>query len=529
VTLSSSTTPAPVGPADARRPRVLLTTEGTYPFAFGGVSTWCDIVVNGIPGALFDVFAVTAGGIRRPQVFSLPANARLVGHVDLWSERVTTRRPGRRVNLRTSLAAELVHGLLRWDADATTVIPSLVWCRQHPMLVRAALRHRATWIEFRTALGEVLADDADDPERVPPILDEQHVCDLYQTLCWIAQAAAAPTPAGPDSPDLIIVTAAGWAAIPAVAHQALHGTPVVLSEHGVYVREAYLAAIRSNESSGERWAHTRLARGLARLAYAAATVVAPVTGANAAWEVELGADPSRIRTIHNGVLVPSHVAPFPKQPVVVTIGRIDPLKDLKTLLRAAAIVKQQAPEARFVHYGPTPEGNERYDAECRALHRDLDLERMFEFRGETDDPYAALATASVSVLSSISEGFPISVLEAMAAGRPVVATAVGGVPEALSGCGFTVRPGDYQALAEGILTLVRDPSLGASLGAHGRHRVIHHFGQEACLNAYADVIGELTGMRPLVAVLDDDDTPASGLGPSESSSNTTSSRDGVSR
>lgn len=512
MTPPSSSLPAPLGSADARRPRVLLTTEGTYPFAFGGVSTWCDIVVNGIPGAQFDIFAITAGGIRRPRVFELPANAELVGHVDLWSERVTTRRPGRRATLRTSLAAELVRGLLTWDGDPTAVTPGLVWCREHPTLVRAALRHRDTWTAFRTALGEVLAADAKDPARVPPVLDEQHVCDLYQTLCWIAQAAAAPTPSGANAPDLIVVTAAGWAAIPAVVHRALHGTPIVLSEHGVYVREAYLAAIRSSESSGARWAHTRVARGLARLTYAACAVVAPVTGANAAWETELGADPARIRTIHNGVLVPSRVAPFPKHPVVVTIGRVDPLKDLKTLLRAAANVMEQVPSARFIHYGPTPEGNERYETECRALQRDLGLDHSFTFEGETDDPYAALAQASISVLSSISEGFPISVLEAMAAGRPVVATAVGGVPEALSGCGFTVRPGDYQALAEGIVTLLRDPALGASLGAHGRHRVIHHFGQEACLNAYADLIGEFTGSRPNVATFDDDDdTPPGGL------------------
>ena len=501
---------APAG--DSRRPRVLLTTEGTYPFAFGGVSTWCDIVLNGLTGADFDVFAITAGGIRRPQVFDLPVNAALVGHVDLWSERVTTRRTVRTAKLRTELAAELVQGLLAWDNDPVDVLPGLVWCRQNPTLVRAALRHREAWIAFRAALGEVLGADADHATtRVAPALDEQHVCDLYQTLCWIAQAASAPTPSGRAAPDLVIVTAAGWAAIPAVVHQALYGTPIVLSEHGVYVREAYLAAIRSGESAGARWTHTRVARGLARLAYACSTVVAPVTSANAAWEAELGADPAKIRIVHNGVLVPSRVAPFPDEPVVVTIGRVDPLKDLKTLLRAAATVVERYPAARFIHCGPTPEGNERYAAECLALRADLGLSTTFEFRGETDDPHAVLAESCVSVLSSISEGFPISVLEAMAAGRPVVATAVGGVPEALSGCGFTVRPGDYQALAEGILTLLRDPSLGAALGAHGRHRVVHHFGQEACLNAYADLIGELTGQRPDVSLADDYDVAVASL------------------
>ena len=497
-------TPAVAGPRPptsdvvraGRRPRVLLTTEGTYPFAHGGVSTWCDIVVNGVSGADWDVFAITAGGIRRPFVFELPTNTRLAGHIDLWSERVTARRPGRRSNLRTGLAAELVHGLLGWDADPLSVIDALVWCRNNPEKIRATLRHANAWSVFRGALGEVLTADRGD--RVAPMLDEQHVCDLFQTLCWIAQAASAPTPTGFDAPDLIIVTAAGWAGIPAAVHRALHGTPVALSEHGVYVREAYLAAIRDRDSSGERWVHTRLARGLARLTYAVADVVAPVTSANAAWERALGADPDRIRTIHNGVLVPSKVAPMPIDPVVVTVGRIDPLKDVKTLLRAAASVVERMPNVRFDHYGPVPEGNERYGAECLALHRDLGLGERFRFLGPTDDPYAVLETASLSVLSSISEGFPISVLEAMAAGRPVVATAVGGVPEALSGCGFTVRPGDYEALATGVVRLLEDPALAASLGVRSRQRVVHAFGQEGCLIAYADLIGELTGMRPAV-------------------------------
>lgn len=494
------------GPRAGRRPRVMLTTEGTYPFAHGGVSTWCDIVVNGVSGADWDIFAITAGGIRRPLVFELPANARMAGHVDLWSERVTSRRPWRRANLRTGLAAEFVRGLLAWDGDPLSVVDALVWCRGNPEKIRASLRHSDAWSAFRGALGDVLT--ADHGDRVAPVLDEQHVCDLFQTLCWIAQAAAAATPTGPDSPDLIIVTAAGWAAIPAAVHHAMHGTPVALSEHGVYVREAYLAAIRDRESSGERWVHTRLARGLARLAYGVADVVAPVTSANAAWERALGADPDRIRTIHNGVLVPSKVAPMPVDPVVVTVGRIDPLKDVKTLLRAAASVVERKPNVRFDHYGPVPEGNERYAAECVALHLDLGLRDRFRFLGPTDDPYAVLATASLSVLSSISEGFPISVLEAMAAGRPVVATAVGGVPEALSGCGFTVRPGDYEALATGVVRLLEDPTLAASLGVRSRRRVLHTFGQEGCLVAYADLIGELTGMRPAVtapeSTLDDE-------------------------
>ena len=139
----------------------------------------------------------------------------------------------------------------------------------------------------------------------PPALDLVEAARLYQTLYWVARTAAAPTP----DTDVLHVTAAGWSAIPAVVHKALHGTPMVLTEHGVYVREAYLAAARNGDSPGTRFATTRLARGLARVAYEAADVVAPVTDANAHWEMGLGIDPAKILVLHNGLRPPAEPTP----------------------------------------------------------------------------------------------------------------------------------------------------------------------------------------------------------------------------
>src|SRR5699024_7814666 len=152
--------------------------------------------------------------------------------------------------------------------------------------VRRAFRSARGWASFLEALEAVLAERI--PEAgTPPALDLVEAATLYQTLYWIARTASVPTP----PTDVLHVTAAGWAAIPAVVHKALHGTPMVLTEHGIYVREAYLAAARSGDSPGSRFAATRLARGLARTAYASADVVSPVTDANAYWELGLGLDP----------------------------------------------------------------------------------------------------------------------------------------------------------------------------------------------------------------------------------------------
>ena len=226
-----------------------------------------------------------------------------------------------------------------------------------------------------------------------------------------------------------------------------------------------------------------------------ANVVAPVTSANAQWEVELGVDPASIRTIYNGVLVPPKVVPLPRRRRIVTVGRIDPLKDLATMLRCRQrVVLDTHPFVEFVHYGPVPEGNEHYADLCHELHRDLGLGDSFRFAGPTDDPYKAFSEASIALFSSISEGFPMTVLEAMACGRPVVSTGVGGIPEALSGCGLTVRPGDFEGLAAGVVRLLDDPTLLASLAERSRARVRREFGMATCLNNYRELLSELTGL-----------------------------------
>ena len=131
-----------------------------------------------------------------------------------------------------------------------------------------------------------------------PIYDAIEAARLYQLLYWVARTAAVPTP--PCA--LLHVTAAGWAAIPALVHKALHGTPILLTEHGVYVREAYLASVRDTAATlGEKHMSTRIALGLTRAIYEAADVIAPVTEANAAWERALGVDGAKIRVIPNGI------------------------------------------------------------------------------------------------------------------------------------------------------------------------------------------------------------------------------------
>jgi polysaccharide biosynthesis protein PelF len=469
------------------RTRVLLTTEATYPYVVGGVSSWCDLLVRNITDIDWQILPLTAADGKAP-LFALPPHARQVGRIEVWSEGLPDgRRRGRRGD-RAELPAALVQGLLGWHGDTEEVVAALVWCRRHPAGVRRIFRSRDGWASFLNGLRSVLAERI--PEAgVPPAVDLVEAAGLYQTLYWVARTAVAPTP----RTDVLHATAAGWAAIPAIVHKALYGTPLVLTEHGVYVREAYLAAVRGAASPGSRFVATRLARGLARTTYHSADVISPVTDANAGWEESLGVDPAKIHVLYNGLARPPSPTPPPGTKTVVSVGRIDPLKDVHTMLRVADETLRRVPDARFLHYGPVTPGEETYGRSCVALHEGLGLSESFRFMGRTTDPHGVVRDSDVVVMTSISEGLPMSILEAMGQGRPVVSTGVGGVPDVVKGCGVVVPPGDAHGLALGITTLLRNPDLAWKLGRRGHARLGRIFNDEACVEGYRHLLHGIAG------------------------------------
>jgi glycosyltransferase involved in cell wall biosynthesis len=478
--------------AARRRLRVLMITEGTYPHAIGGVSSWCDYLTRGLPEIDWDVLPIVGAGLDRRSGFALPANVKVRPPVELWSEGLPGwrwRRHGQ-PGLRLDLPRVLVHGLMGWHGDHDQLTEALVWCRWRPHRVRSVFRHRSGWEMFLSGLREVL--DERTPDSAPaPELDTYEAATLYQILYWVARAAAQPVP----ETDILHVTAAGWAAIPATVQKALYGTPVVLTEHGVYVRESYLAGVRSSASPGERFISTRLARGLARSAYATADVISPVTEANAGWEVGLGVDPAKIHVIPNGVEQPIDATRAPANGTVVAVGRVDPLKDVHTMLRVAAQVTARMPEATFRYFGPVTQGQEAYGRSCHELHARLGLGDRFRFMGPTHDPNGAIRDSDLVLMTSISEGMPMALLEAMSQARPVVSTGVGGVPEVVRGCGIVAAPGDTHALALSTLTLLRNPRLAQELGRRGHARVQRIFARSASLAGYRDLFARLASRR----------------------------------
>jgi glycosyltransferase involved in cell wall biosynthesis len=470
------------------RYKVLMTTEGTYPYAVGGVSSWCDVLIGGLDEIDWDVLPLIAGGKRLRPTWTLPANARMLRPVELWSEERPPRRLSRRHGVEEEgLPSRLLRGLMPWEGDLDQLRAALVRCRVRPQSIRREFRSRESWEGFLAELEDLLAES--HRQSAPaPIYDAIEAARLYQVLYWVARTAALPTPPC----DLLHVTAAGWAAIPAIVHKALYGTPILLTEHGVYVREAYLESLRgSAASAGGGHMSPRVALGLTRAAYAAADVIAPVTEANAEWERGLGVDPSKIRVIPNGITPPGAPSEPPNANKVVAVGRIDPLKDVLTMMLVADEVRRRMPEVRFECWGPVTPGQEAYGEVCRRMHADLDLDEHFRFMGRTSDPHGAIRGGDVVLMTSISEAMPMALLEAMGQARPVVATSVGGVPGVVKGCGLVASPGDVHELASAVTTLLGNPGLARALGRRGYERLHRRYTLTRCLESYRDVIAGL--------------------------------------
>jgi glycosyltransferase involved in cell wall biosynthesis len=200
-----------------------------------------------------------------------------------------------------------------------------------------------------------------------------------------------------------------------------------------------------------------------------------------------GIPASRLRSIWNGI-DPDRFTPATPGQVhpVISVGRLTPEKDYGTLIRAAGLVARDAPEYRLTIAGGGP-----CEVELRELINSLGLTRTVTLLGPVGDVPSLMASGSMFALSSLTEGISLTILEAMAAGLPVVATSVGGNPEVIKhgATGVLVLPGEPHALAASLLTLWRDPDRRIEYGMAGRHRVREFFDVRGTVAEYELLYG----------------------------------------
>lgn len=486
--------------------RIALTAEGTYPHQFGGVSVWCDQLIRALPGYEFTVVALPATGTE-PVQWELPAHVTRLVTIPLWGPPPPPPRGrlarGRGVPLAVRELADvlidddpgerfgLVLRALHEYAGARDLTATLS-SEQAVRLLIGAWRER--WPVTAARRGV-------DAAEVRPTLSDAI------TAMRMVEHSLRPLSHPAVRADVAHVVTNGLGVLPAVVAKWRHRVPVIVTEHGVYIREQYLHLRNPPFGWPVKDLYLRFLAQLCALGYREAEVITPGNVYNKRWEELLGADGDRVRTVYNGVNPDDFPAltDEPEVPTISWVGRIDPVKDLETLLRAFALVVQEMPEARLRIFGGAPHGREPYLAQCRALAAELGIDGSATFEGRIPEIRDAYAAGHVVVLCSISEGFPYSLIEAMTCGRACVATDVGGVSEALGDdAGVVVPPRDPAALAQACLPLLRDAELRRALGARARKRAVEQFTVDQAVAAFDEIYALAGGERR-------DRTPAGGI------------------
>jgi glycosyltransferase involved in cell wall biosynthesis len=214
---------------------------------------------------------------------------------------------------------------------------------------------------------------------------------------------------------------------------------------------------------------------------------------------EVGVRPDRVSTIYNGIDVKAYypsergatvrgeLGIAPAAPVIGMVGSLYPVKGHTYLLQAAVRVVKAFPLAVFLIVG-----RGGLLDQLREQAQQLGIGAHVRFLGFSEDIPPLLQAMDIFALPSLSEGLSLSLLEAMAAGKPAVATAVGGNPEVVlhEETGFLVPSQDVEALACRIISLLKDQAMAHQFGVHGQRRALETFSVEHMVNAYQDLYQE---------------------------------------
>ncbi|MFJ3303070.1 DUF3492 domain-containing protein [Streptomyces sp. NPDC086549] len=504
--------------------RIGLLTEGGYPYLGGDARLWCDRLVRGLGQHEFDIFALSRSRQQEDEGWiPLPPQVSRVRTAPLWTAEddgaVWNRRARRRF---ADCYGELVESFCagpdgQADRFASALYGLAELARDDGGLV-GALRSETAVRALERACRAPGAPRTAREARVPDLLAV--AAHLERTLRPLSLDWYGDDGLGPA--DLCHATAGGPAALTGLLARHFSGVPLLVTEYGVRLRSHYLASSEAAPAVRALLAsfHGRLAAEV----YQRAAIVTPGNAHARRWQERCGADRARIRMVYPGMEAsrfaevgeaPDHADPG----TLVWVGRVEPAKDLVSLLHAFAEVRKEEPKARLRVVGAAvgAEG-EAYLGQCRALAAQLfpdeaedvhavgDNPVSFEEIGGPEAPTLAdvYASGAVTILSSVVEGFPISLVEAMLCGRATVSTDVGAVVEVIGGTGLVVPPRNPRALAEACVALLRDPERRERLGAAARARALELFTVEQNIAAFHGIYLEIVSHCPVRRVVLDD-------------------------
>ncbi len=420
------------------KPCILLTTEGTYPFLSGGVSTWCHELTQQMPEVEFKILAIVANPYL-PQQYQLSASVTQMLKVPLWGMEDPIeygwRFPFSRA-LKSKIATtgaviaqrfipifeQLLKGILLPDRmDIETLGNTFV--EIHEYFLRYDYHKTMMSIEVWECFQKLVTTSWQS-QIEPARITLGEISETLKLLYRLCIPLHVPIP----TVDLIHSSAASYCGLPGIVGKIKYRIPYLLTEHGINIREQYLNLRTSISSVFVRRFLHYLVSAVVKLNYHFADTIAPVCKYNTRWEQWWEVPPGKIKVVHNGAdpdKFKPQSRPPNRHPIVINMGLIFALKGQLTLIEAAPIVRAKFPDVEFRLYGK-PADRDYFDR-CQQKIAEYRLENTVNFAGFTSEPWRVYGAADVVALSSISEGFPYAVIEAMLCGAAIVSSDVGGV------------------------------------------------------------------------------------------------------
>jgi glycosyltransferase involved in cell wall biosynthesis len=506
----------------AARADVCLLLEGTYPLVRGGVAGWVHQIIRGLPELTFAL--VFIGGRRADygeSKYDVPPN---VVHFErhFLEDAFDGYEPRRQRVPGAALAeVEALHEYLRQASAEGHGAAGSDGTKLDERAVDAVLAS----LERSGGLGLehfLFGEESWDLIKCRHLADSRPASfvDYFWTLRFIHGPLFQLARLADGIPDARAyhTISTGYAGLLGVFLEHRRRRPLILSEHGIYTKErridlnqaewlepvgARRSAERGQGAAVLRELWIRSFESLGRLVYRSARPIISLYEGNRARQQREGAAPERTRIIVNGIDLSRFERArarrrLPTPHVVGLIGRVVPIKDIKTFIRAIGVLVQHLPDAVGCIVGGSDEGAS-YEQECRDLAQSLGLAEQIRFLGHRD-VVEVFPELGLLMLTSISEGQPLCLLEAFASGVPCVATDVGSCRVLIEGQGEADRAlgragrvaafADHEGLGQAALELLRDPEAWRACAEAAHARAHRYYAEQTMLEAYRGVYRE---------------------------------------
>ena len=463
--------------------RVCFVAEGCYPYYVGGVSSWIDSMIRSFPNVEFVLLTIVSNRLLRGKfAYELPENVTEVYETYLedmdWNH--GRFKLSRRLNRKEfqNLRSLVLNRQCDWD----TIFDLF----QRKRLSVDELLMGEDFLKIITELYE---------KSYPEVVFSDFLWTMRSMYLPLFLVLRSQTPQA----DLYHCVATGYSGVLGCLAQHMHGGALIVSEHGIYTRE------REEEIIKATWIQNIYKNiwiehfhRMSQLAYDRAQTVTSLFRRAQELQINLGCPVEKTCVTPNGIDT-ARLVGLPgktkEDETFVNVGavvRVAPIKDIKTMIQAFAEAKRRVPNLKLWIMGPTEEEKE-YARECFELVELLGLKDVV-FTGRVD-VRDYLGRMDFMLLTRISEGQPLTILEGFAVGKPIIATDVGNcrglifgeMGDELGTAGILTHIMSVSELSQALIELAQNPAKVHRMGEVGRKRVMSRYRVEQMHEAYLDI------------------------------------------